>query len=225
VSKQVWMGLAGAIVVALALLGWLAPEPAKDIVRNLPWQIDTAADGSTKVFGITLGQTTLEQAEQALHEEATISLFRSGDTLAVEGYFDEVTLNGLKAKMVLAMQFPDAELTAMYERGVRLSGSPSGKKVTLATDDARRVRQTPVRGITYLPSLQVDEATLIKRFGQPGERLREQGGDTEHLLYPKLGLDIALGGGEHPVLQYVLPKEFARLEQPLREQRPAAQQH
>ena len=46
---------------------------------------------------------------------------------------------------------------------------------------------------------------------------------TVHWLYPKLGLDIALDSNSKGVLQYVLPKDFAALVQPLREMTPAAE--
>jgi hypothetical protein len=36
-----------------------------------------------------------------------------------------------------------------------------------------------------------------------------------HWLYPQHGLDITLGGAEKPLLQYVAPRDFDRLIQPL----------
>jgi hypothetical protein len=219
-TRNPWI-IAILLALALAALVWMPPRSVER-ERNLPWQIDRTETGTTVVFGITLGRSTLDEAEQHLQEAATISLFKAEDRYSAEAYFDQVNLGGLKGKIVLAMQLPDAELVDMYERGLRVSGSPSGKKVTLSPDDEIRVRKAPVRTVTYLPALSVEDATLAKRFGEPRERLREGKTGAIHWLYPELGLDIALGGSERPVLQYVAPGEFARLELPLRNQPPAA---
>ncbi len=221
-TRQRWI-IACLLAMVLAALAWM---PARQVERerNLPWQIDHTDKGSTVVFGITLGTSTLDETERRLQEAATISLFKSGEKYSVEAYFDQISLGGLKGKMVLAMKLSDSALAEMYERGLRVSGSPGGKKVTLSPDDETQVRKAVVGTITYLPALSLEDATLAKRFGEPRERLREEKTGAMHWLYPQLGLDIALGGSEHPVLQYVSPEEFARLEFPLRNQQSQLQQ-
>jgi hypothetical protein len=218
-----WWLLAGAALLGLAaVLVWPSP-PSTEHPRNLPWQIDRTESGSTTVFGITLGQSTLDEVESRLQEAATVSMFKAEERYSVEAYFDQVTLGGLKAKIVLAIQLPENLMAEMFERGLRMSGSPGGKKITLHPDDVARVKKSPVGTITYLPALTLEDGTVAKRFGEPRERLREEKTGAVHWLYPDLGLDITLGGTERPVLQYVSPREFERLEQPLRHQQQAPQ--
>jgi hypothetical protein len=212
-----WWLLGCALLLGLAAVIWPSPSPVQH-QRVLPWQIDRTESGSTKVFGIILGQSTLDEVEIGLQEAATVSMFKVEDRYSVEAYFDQVTLGGLKAKFVLAMQLPESVMAGMFERGLRMSGSPSGKKITLHPDDVVLVKKSPVGTITYLPALSLDDAILAKRFGEPKARLRETKTGAVHWLYPDLGLDITLGGSERPVLQYVSPREFDRLEQPLRNQ-------
>jgi len=57
---------------------------------------------------------------------------------------------------------------------------------------------------------------FLKRFGQPSQRIREKKSGAVHWLYPQNGLDITLGGGEKPLLQYVPPRDFDRLLNPLK---------
>jgi hypothetical protein len=211
-----------SLLVLAAVLIWPSPAPLEH-PRNLPWQIDHTDSGSTTVFGITLEQSTLGEVESRLQEAATVSMFKAEDRYAVEAYFDQVTIGGLKAKIVLSMHLPANVMAEMFERGLRMSGSPSGKKITLHPDDVAQVKKSPVSTITYLPALTLEDTTLAKRFGEPKERLREEKTGAVHWLYPDLGLDIALGGSERPVLQYVSPREFERLEQPLRHQQQAPQ--
>lgn len=191
--------------------------PGKSIEKtDFPWHIEHPAAGTVRVFGLTLGQTNTNEAEQRFQEEAKSSLFKSpSGKLVVEMFFEQVTLAGLKSKIVINIAVPDMELQGMYERGLRMSGTSSGKKITLAPDDVDRVRTLPISSLTYMPSVRLEEGIVIKRFGQPAKRIREKKSGAVHWLYPQHGLDITLGGQEKPVLQYVSPKDFDKLVQPL----------
>jgi len=207
----------------LVLIGIMLPAPDSDRGQFLPWQIEHTADGATRVFGITLGETTLDEAERQLQGAATISLFATPDGhYRVEAYFDKVVLGGFSAKMVMVMQLTQDEAAAMYSRGARISTLGSGtNKVTLASEDVRRVYATPITSLAYLTRATLDDELLVKRFGEPSARVTELETDTVHWLYPELGLDIALSGKGKAVLQYVLLKDFEALVKPLREMKPA----
>jgi len=56
---------------------------------------------------------------------------------------------------------------------------------------------------------------IVQRFGQPAERVRTAE-NIEHLLYPDKGLDVVLDSDAKELLQYVAPREFARLREPLK---------
>ena len=74
--------------------------------------------------------------------------------------------------------------------------------------------RAPIRSIAFIPSTNLDEATILQRFGAPAERLR--GGEhIEHFLYPARGLDVVLDAKGKELPQYVAPRDFARLRQPL----------
>lgn len=191
--------------------------PGKSIEKtDLPWHIEHSAADTVRIFGLTLGQATTNEAEQRFQEAAKSSLFKSpGGQLVVEMFFEQVTLAGFKSKIVVSIAVPDMELQGMYERGLRMIGTGSGKKITLAPDDVARVRALPISGLTYMPSVRLEEGIISRRFGQPAKRIREKKSGAVHWLYPQHGLDITLGGEEKPVFQYVSPKDFDKLVQPL----------
>ncbi len=194
--------------------------PGKPEDRSgLPWQIEHPAAGITRVFGLTLGQSTAQEAEQRFREEAKPSLFKSpSGQLTAEMYFDSVTLAGLKARIVATVAAPNDELQAMYDRGLRISGlgdAGSGKKITLAQEDAARLKTFPVSSFTYMPSVRPSEDVFTKRFGQPAKRIKENKTNIVHWLYPENGLDIAMSSEGKPVLQYVSPKDFDKVVAPL----------
>lgn len=215
-DKKIILGVMALAAVALTLALML---PAGETARNgdtLPWNIAHPAPGTTRVMGITLGQSALVDAEKIFRETATVSMFKSGDAqFSIEAYFEELNLNGLKAKIVLTFDISPSELAGIFDRGLRMSSTASGKRITLHPDDLARVRTAPIASLTYLPALRLDEATLIQRFGHPAQRVRETRSGAIHWLYPQHGLDITLGGREKPVLQYLPPANFELLSAPL----------
>ena len=214
-SKIYW----GVGILSVLLLVGMFFMPGGDNTRRndaLPWHIEHPTPDSVRVFGLTLGESAASDAENRFKEEAEPSLFKSPEgKMVAEMFFDQINLAGLSSKIVLTIDVPEAELKGMYERGLRMAATGSGKKITMTPDDIARLRTMPISGLTYLPSLHVDEAIFIKRFGQPTQRIQEKKSGLIHWLYPQNGLDITLGGTEKPLLQYVPPRDFDKLVRPL----------
>lgn len=214
-DRKILLGVIALAAVSLSIALMLPEDTAND-GDTLPWNIVHPTPYTTRVLGVTLGQSSLEEAELKFKEAAVVSMFKSADSkLAVEAFFEEVNLNGLKAKIVLTMEIPSFELPGIFDRGLRINSTASGKRITLNTDDLARVRQAPIASLTYLPAVRLDEAVLMKRFGKPAQRVRETKSGAIHWLYPQHGLDITLGGDEKPLLQYLSPTSFELLSAPL----------
>ena len=189
-------------------------QPAE--ISDLPWHIGHPTADTTRIFGITLGLSNTNEAEQHFKEAANPILFKSpSGQLVVEVFFEQVTLAGLKARVVLNIAVPDAELQGMFERGLRMNATGSGKEITLTPEDAAKLFEMPISSLTYMPLVRLQDAVFSKRFGRPQLRIREKKSGVVHWLYPQDGLDIALGGEEKPLLQYVPPADFDRLVDPL----------
>lgn len=213
-ERKLYWGI-GVLSVLIFAGSFFVPGTPGD-QNDLPWHIEHHASGTTRIFGLTLGLSAAGEAERRFREEARPSLFKSPDgELAAEMFFEQVRLAGLKSGIVINIAATQAELQTMYERGLRLSGMGNGKKITPAPEDAARIRELPISSLTYMPSIRLEEGILSKRFGQPAQRIRENKSGAVHWLYPRDGLDITLGGVEKPVLQYVPPKDFDKLVQPL----------
>lgn len=205
----------GLFSIAVLIGTFFMPaDPTK--LNDLPWHIEHPTADTIKVFDLTLGSSNANQAEQRFREQAIPSLFKSGDgKLVPEIFFEQVDLAGLRAKIVLNIDVPEAELPGMYERGLRMSATGSGKKITLAPEDVQRLRALPINGLTYMPSIRLEKETLFKRFGKPAQQVREKESGLEHWLYPDSGLDISLPESGKPVFQYIAPRNFKLLAEPL----------
>lgn len=202
-----------AIIVGIYVLPGKEQRPV-----NLPWQIVITEDGASHVFGLTLGKTTLDEAEKAMAEPAEVSLFVPAEgKKVIEAYFDSVDISGLRARIVIVMQVSAEEIEAMFNRGARVANMGGGRrKVTLSDGDMELLRHMPIGSLTYIPRTNLDAELVKARFGEPAERIAEKGGKVVHWLYPDKGLDVALDAEGKEVLQYVRPADFALISEPLR---------
>jgi len=218
-GKHVFLSVLGATILALLLGVYLSSLNQPNIQHaGFPWQVEILPSGQSRVFSLTLGESTVDDAEQLFKEIAELTLFSSTESTAViEAFFNEVKIGGLKSKMVMSIQLPADEIQAMFNRGARIATLGSGtRKVTLSADDAAKVRQTAIASITYLPSVHLNAELIKNRFGEPAEKIADSASDAVHWLYPQKGVDIALSESDKEVILYVSPQNFDAILQPLK---------
>ncbi len=216
-DKKIILGVIALIIVTISIL-LMAPDNSVHTPDTLPWKISHPTPETSRVFGITLGKSSLSDVETLYKDqtELEISLFKPTDAkMGVEAFYEEVNFNGLKAKIVMTVAVPDEELEGMYKRGLRLNSTPSGKRITLTADDLARVKAVPIASLTYLPNVKLEEAVVSKRFGIPAQKVVENKTNAIHWLYPQHGVDVVMTPGEKTLLQYLAPKDFQLLSAPL----------
>lgn len=210
--------LIGFVLLAL-VASFLIPTPGAggDPERNLPWQIAVDGQGGSTVFGLQPGRSTLADLKAALGDEAEVAIIAQPNEVgAVEAYYGQVALGFVLARMVATLDVAPATVAAMRERALKAAHMESTtRKITLHPDDLAQLERVAIKALAVIPTVNLDEATVIQRFGAPAERLQV----TEkrvHLLYPQLGLDVVVDGDGKELLQYVAPRDFALLREPLR---------
>lgn len=211
-----------AFVVVALVVPFFLPAAGKvegvDPNSNLPWQIEIDGQGGSRVFGLQPGVSTLDDVRRQLGGEIEIAIVAEPNEVgALEGYYAQVSLGFVMAKVIVTLDLPPETIAAMRERALKAEHMESTtRKITLHPDDLARAATTPVRAISVVPTVNLDEATIIQRFGPPEERLvaSEQ---RVHLLYPKRGLDVVVNTDAKELLQYVAPRNFSFLREPLRE--------
>ena len=217
--NHVFLKVLGFTVLALLAGVYLTTlKDPNEVHAGFPWQVKVLESGHTQVFSLIVGQTSLGEAEQQLKEIAELTLFSAeGMPSVIEAFFGEVKIGGLKSKMVMSIDLPQEELETMFNRGARIATLGSGtRKVTLSSEDAKRVRKAAIASITYLPSINLNADLIEKRFGVPAEKIADSSSDAIHWLYPHKGIDVALSDENKEVIQYVMPKNFDTLVQPLK---------
>ncbi len=207
-----------SIIAVIAGVLFVPGRPPGEV--HLPWQVEITPEGHSRVFGVEIGRTTLAEAQHTFKEPGEVSLFEHEDGMrAVEVYFNNVDISGLRARMVLVMDLSPEQLTGMYQHGERLANMGGGRrKVTLSDMDMQTLQQMTFNSLSYIPRHNLDDAVVKSRFGEPAERIAESKGKVVHWLYPEKGLDIALNPEAKEVLQYVQPARFEAVRRPLLEQ-------
>jgi len=208
-------------VIAIVIGVFLSPSEEHRVSLGYPWEINIMPDGTTSVFQVNLGKTSLGEAEELFKEVAELTLFKPRDDQSqpvIEAFFNKVQFGGLKAKMVFGFSLGQEQVMAMYERGVRISTLGSGtRRVTLSSEDSRNMRSAVIKSITYIPSINLQPNLVEQRFGKPESAIIERDTGTVHWLYPEKGVDVALNENAKEVLQYVLPQDFSLLSDPLKQ--------
>jgi hypothetical protein len=212
-------------LIAFVILALLAPffvpigskPDGVDPQRNLPWQIEVDGQGGSSVFGIKPGVSTLADVRRALGGEIEVAIIAEPNEVGtLEGYYAQVPLGFVLAKMVVTVDASRVVVEAMRERALKAKHMESTtRKITLHPDDLALADGLPVRAISVIPTVNLDEATVVQRFGPPGERLAVSE-KRVHLLYPDKGLDVVVDGDGKELLQYVAPRSFSLLREPLK---------
>lgn len=195
------------ILLAAGLVFFKRGEQASDApVTGLPWQIDKLADGATRVFGISLGQTTLGAAIERLGDDMDLAIIAAPDEAgSLEAYYSHYSAGPITGKLILILDITPDELLALRERAFHDGGT---RRYHLHPDDLPAAYRAPVRVITFMPSFNLDEEIVQARFGTPAEIIHAHPGQ-QHLLYPGKGLDLVLNSDGKELLQYLHPHAFS----------------
>lgn len=208
-----------ALVVAVIVLSALLrsrDQPVAPASGGLPWQIKTLADGTSEVFGLVLEHSRFADARARFGPDMEIAVIAApGEPGSLEAYYNNVTVGVFTGKLILVADLDKETVTRLRQRAVKVAYMDSStRQYILQRDDLALAWQAPIAGITFIPAVSLDAETVLKRFGTPHERIRVDE-RVEHFLYPEKGLDLILDSQGKEVLQYVAPRQFARLREPL----------
>lgn len=209
-----------ALLLALIVVPALfrdGPAPPEQLnADNLPWTVEALGDGRSRVFGLVLGNDTMRALEQRFGSDFQLALIAApGEAGEVEIYFEQMPRGYPAGRIIATAGFSPEEVAAIKERAGKFNYMDSStKQYPLAAADRELTLGTKIRALAFIPAANLDEKTIIDRFGPPAERIKGEG-TTEHFLYPSKGLDVVLDTKGKELLQYVPPARFATLREPL----------
>lgn len=181
--------------------------------HGLPWQVELS-DGNSRVFGITLGSSTLADAIAVInldYELAILAKYRQ--TGALELFYRHFKARQLQGKLILVVDADDALLASLKTEAISGEMLDNGtEKYLLSEQQFLSAQQLPIRSITLATTARLNQEMIEQRFGAAKLTVATSEHVT-HYLYPELGLDILVDDKGSDLLQYVAPRNFSALQQ------------
>lgn len=211
-TRHPLLAVLGLLALALVAFGLLAPRPPPgqgEALEDLPWHVETDADGHSRVLGITLGRDRLVVLSQRFGLPEGVALFRSERGDSVEAYFPTLRTGRLEGRLVVRLEATPDQIDGYVARAIKAERTASGAtRYTLGADDKGALAGKHVVGISYLPKYRgLDAAFFRARLGEPAAWLQPD--ETTVLwFYPDRGLTLTLSAKDGAVLEYVPRSDF-----------------
>lgn len=183
----------------IAVIGNHEPTTQLD---TMPWEVDRLENGSLRVFGLTLGKTSIQEANQIFAQFGKTQLRVTTDindyqTLQLITTYDELLIGGLVARITLVCQMNSNELQKIYHtldlNNLNQNNSPEIDKSIRHYPVSSKVEMSylnkSVSAITYTPSVDYGQETIQQNFGLANEE-KKINEETQLWIYPEMGLQI-----------------------------------
>ncbi|MEW5755571.1 MAG: hypothetical protein AB1810_04650 [Pseudomonadota bacterium] len=202
------------LILALLLVYTLWPSSTSQNgeQQRAVWNLKVDESGRLEVLGITLGLTTLQQAEAILRSRSQRAIFAQAKAETpqppdIEAFFPSMPDN---SKLVLSLAASQEQLETIAAKARDPIAFPSGSvKLEIADQHMPLVDAMVIDMLTSIPRIRIKPADIEAQFGKP-VKLHMQD-DVLHYLYPQFGLDVILDKSGEALLQFVNPGEFHRV--------------
>lgn len=199
------------LAVMLVVYPFLNPSEDPEPLTGLPWQIEVLPDGSTKIFGLQIGESRLSDAINILGDDMEIAIVAALDEVGkLEMYYGHYRAGLISGKLILQTKASESNIKYWRDSSIKSDYVATGraKKYTLSAENITYALGEIITGLVFIPAVNLDEEVIRARFGEPDERI--QSADVTHFLYPEKGLDIAIYDDAKEVIQYVLPASLQK---------------
>ena len=214
------------VILTTVIVYHLSTQPAADIknaapanAAPMPWDITRFEDGSTEVFGMRLGHSTLQNAMDILGQPDSIALFAEDQNAqSIEIYFKHAALGPLKASLVLTLEAEQRQMQDMMTRAASQKATRTGaRRYLLSLADQQAVFNHKIKALTYIPAYPgLDAEYFDERLGLPFAILKESETAVSR-YYPDQGLTLLIDDDGKEVFQYQHPAYFTLPSQAVRQ--------
>lgn len=174
----------------IAVLGQYKPRTQ---LNYTPWDIQIQENGASRVFGLTLGKSNIQEANQIFASFAETRLVIDENSQAtLIAHYNELVMDGIVANLDLYYQLEQTELQQLHSDLVAAKNNEQQQK-SYALPPALEMDylSTPIARIVYKPAIQYGEELIMQRFGTP-QQIVKIDDQQRHWLYPDSGLTISL---------------------------------
>ncbi len=214
------MAVVMVAAVVLAVQALLRPPPPQTAPsaqaaasQGLPWQVDVQADGTSRVMGLHLGADTLAQVRARTGDGLQVALVaRLGEVGVLEALAEPYNAGFVAGRLVLSFDVPAATLNRWRDGNTGSTPMEGGvRRFALRAADQAEAEQALLTGLSFIPVARLSADDVRQRFGAPPSQRALDGGAVL-LSYPAKGMNATVVAGQRAVIQYVAPRDAARLD-------------
>ncbi|MGB0720931.1 MAG: hypothetical protein ACPGU7_00915 [Gammaproteobacteria bacterium] len=208
-SRVVPVVLAALLSVACSDLNERPPG-----LKLPPWVISAPSPDQLDALGVSLGRTTVAEAEKRwgrVLEKAVFS-FRDGRN-EVEAFAGKLSFGGIEGRLVAPLDV-DADTAELYaSRATDRKPQPSlSIKQELQAVDSQALGTVVLDRLMFVPATKkLETAMLEQRFGKPSSRSERGENGVTLWTYPDKGLVIIHDPEGPEVMHFVPPASFPEL--------------
>lgn len=198
-----WLVFISSIAIyALMLIFQPSREAVED--QNLPWNAHFNNQGQLETLGLTIGESTVNDAIELYGKDVEVKLFSDLDesNKSVEAYFPVMYIGSIKAALALGIIASEEQKQKAFENGKKIvMSSTGGREVELYNADKITFMDLPVSSVTLLPRKHLTKRAIEMRFGKPDHKETQSDG-LEHWFFKDLGLELIIDPEGPEALQY-----------------------
>ncbi len=188
------------LMVGTALMiAVIGNRPRPVMPGYMPWEVKVLDNGNTRIFGITLGKTRIQDANQILSSFPDNRIERDAQRQpGLYAVYEQLNLGGFLVRLELEYDL-DAQQLQMITGDVAAEDTIDLPQ-QLDDDVQMQLLNSTVRSIRYIPQVDYTEALLLQHFGQPEQR--EHQGNHHYWRYPAIGLSIDIDDQGPDIFSY-----------------------
>ena len=145
-SKWIWI-VAVLLLTGLVIFFMTPPADHRQTMQrtDLPWLVTVEPDGSSRVFDLHIGTSTLQDAIVKFGNPEAVALYlRESGTRDLETYFGTVSMGPLKAKIILNLLVDGKRLDEFEANAIKQEFSAEGDKKLLLDSEYQHYVRKPV---------------------------------------------------------------------------------
>lgn len=195
------------IATALMILV-IGDSPDSEQTAQAPWNIDIQANGTSRVFGITLGRTQLQDANQILAQYPDTYFIPASDDMPARlvSVYDELNTGGLLATIELQYALEPSTLAEYEKSALTVADKPY---LQLSDQHQMQLLSATIKNLIYKPAIDYEVDVILQRFGPATEQLQIND-STQSWRYPELGLEIVIDSAGPDTFIYQAIESSAR---------------
>ena len=170
-----------------------------------PWNINVLDNNKISIFGISLGKTTIQDANQIFASFPETRLLEENNRQQLRAIYRELQFDGLIADIELIYNLDDSTLQQLKTSAIP---EPESSYYRLPENIEISLLNSTATSLIYKPAIDYEMDIILQRFGAPHSE-QTLSDNILRWSYPESGLTIIIDDSGPDKFIYTLLEEIA----------------